>query len=374
MKKYLIVGGVGSIWMKEYIKNIHDWRNEHIYAITFVSLDEEIEKEYQKMGIELIYLDAGSSIFDKIKKALYLVWFGVLHRIKGDIGFCEIHMPSHSIQLFFITKMVSLLNSQNIIVFWGSDILRINKKIAKKLQPLIEMCKKVGLGTYEMQKTFRSYYGDIYNEKIFAAKFGSIGFDSIDKIKSQHSKGECKRMLGMNDEKKVIAIGYSGGREHQHIEVIRNMTELSDDIKNKIFIVIHMGSAYEEKYLEEIKQQLSQTNIENIIICKAFTIEEIGVLRMATDVFVHAQVSDALSSTVRECIYAGAILVNPKWINYREYDELGVRYLRYSDFSEIKNIITRIVQGEYNINLESNSKIVYDKYSWNAVKEDWNLE
>ena len=95
------------------------------------------------------------------------------------------------------------------------------------------------------------------------------------------------------------------------------------------------------------------------------------MLRLATDIFVHAQESDAFSASIQECVYGGSILINPSWIMYKEFDNVGIDYLTYNSYEQIGEYINNIIDKKVDINNSDKVHLLYDKYSWQAVKEDW---
>ena len=67
--------------------------------------------------------------------------------------------------------------------------------------------------------------------------------------------------------------------------------------------------------------------------------------------------------------FAGAVLINPTWINYSECKNLGIEYLEYEEWSQLPYIIRLALN--YNNDKEKNRKILYDNFSWAAVKDEW---
>lgn len=114
-----------------------------------------------------------------------------------------------------------------------------------------------------------------------------------------------------------------------------------------------------------------KSGIDYVIVDQMLPLESIGKLRVATDIFVHAQTTDALSGTIRECIFSEAILINPIWIRYQEYEKLGVDYIEYEQFDLLPEIIDDYLDGKYHIDTKRNAKLVSSVYSWDAVREDW---
>ena len=98
---------------------------------------------------------------------------------------------------------------------------------------------------------------------------------------------------------------------------------------------------------------------------------EIAVLRRATDIFIQAQITDALSGTIREVLYSGTILINPSWIKYREFDKIGIEYLQYDNIDDIADIVVRVLDGTYTVDTKKNKEKIYNSFSWKAVIDKW---
>ena len=82
--------------------------------------------------------------------------------------------------------------------------------------------------------------------------------------------------------------------------------------------------------------------------------------------FIHAQISDALAGSIKEYLYAGAVLINPEWIDYSECKEIGIGYLEYKAWEEIPNLLEKALRLNKDM-LLSNREKLYNYFSWNAL-------
>lgn len=94
--------------------------------------------------------------------------------------------------------------------------------------------------------------------------------------------------------------------------------------------------------------------------------EEIACLRLSADVFVHAQVSDALCTTIQEYLYTGAIVLNPDWIQYSDLRENRIAYIEYVCFDQIPDVVGTILKTRETEELP-NRAVLIDMSSWNMV-------
>ena len=367
MSNVFIIGGAGSIWQKEYIKNIHE--NDNVFLFIFQELDEGLKNEYDELKINLINIYGEYDNSSKLKRAKNMIRYA--YKLKKKIDFIEFHIPAANIQSIFVYLVMKIIGCDAITVFWGSDILRLKKNKAKYINPAIKNSKYICLGTEDMQEKFKQIFGNKYNDKFKNVKFGSLAIESIKKIEVDMSKEECKEWFNLPINKKVIAIGYNGEQAQQHEKILRSLDKLNEIYKSKIHLLIHYSGEFDIDYNEKIIKLLNASKITYTVLESRYSFDEVAKLRLATDIFIQGQISDGLSSTMRELFYAKAVIINPTWIGYKELDKVGVNYYKYNDFDEIIDILISILDNRSRISIENNSEIIDQKFSWRAVKKDW---
>jgi hypothetical protein len=105
------------------------------------------------------------------------------------------------------------------------------------------------------------------------------------------------------------------------------------------------------------------------------TDDEVGALRKSVNVYVNAQITDALAATVNEYIYAGATVLNPNWLNYNELKKLKIKYLDYNKIEEIPMIIEQQISDPNSYltlsDKEYNACKIWENYSWERKKKEW---
>ncbi len=370
-KTTLITGGAASIFMVEYLKRVHNPLEEKIYLFAYEEVPSHLKPQYENMGIQIVNLNKSKSKFSKISKFFTMFKFALKHRKYNTIDYCEVHIPPHSVQAYILGFVLKILRAKNFLIFWGSDILKLDSKYDKRMEYLLKQSHAVSLPTDNMREAFCNHFGNRYDDIMYNCKLGSLGFDAITETLKTSSREDCKRQLGIDPSQTVIAVGYNGKRRHQHIKAIDALGKLSAEIKEKITVLIHVGNECEADYMDEIKSSLKANNLKSCIIARPLSLEEIAPMRIATDIFLHAQISDAFASSIRECIYAGGLLINPTWIKYYEYDKLGIKFIKYDSFDEIPGIVTKIFTEGIQIDLKKNSELIYQNFSWEFLKKNW---
>lgn len=368
-KKVFILGGAASIWIKEYIKNIHYKEGNEVWIALFEKPPAAYFEEYEKMGVHILDLSEKTGTAGNFYKTAGLIQFALKHR-KCFFDHIEIHCPPSSRQADIFAVAAKIIAVKTIVVFWGSDILRINDSQARQIKKIVDIADQINLSTGEMRKAFRHFFGNKYDTKISSANFGSLAFEEIRKAKEGKSKNKLKGGFGLDPDRISVAVGYNGSQKQQHLKVIQALGRMDESSKNRIELMLHVPDCT-FSYMDELRAALTASGISYIIMDEMISLERIAELRCAMDIFIHAQVTDALSSTIREYIYAGTDLINPVWIRYDEFDRLGIEYCRYDDFDMLEECLKKLIDGEIRIDSERNSEIIYRNYSWDTVRNEW---
>lgn len=370
---FFIIGNASSVWMKEYIKEVHIRNNDEVYLTVYDKSALIYEDEYKKMGVTLIVLGNSSSKLEKLKKAMRLIKLAFNHRKKNCFDLVEIQSPPHNFQSEIIAAFLKIIKTKSFLMFWGSDILSINDKEAGKLERIVENVTSINRLSDKTYNVFKQHFGNKYDDKFTLSplRFGTLAIPYIKDMINKSSVIECKKRLGINHNKITIAIGYNGKRRHQHIRVMKEMNKLSKSVKESVHLIFHLVGYEDEGYIDQIREETESIGISYTIIKESLEFEEISTLRIATDVFLHAQTTDGLSGTIRECLYAGTVVVNPVWINYDELKAVGIEYIEYSDFGEIPSIVNRYLKGSLKVDVLKNRKLISELHSWDGVYDNW---
>lgn len=372
MLRVLIIGNASSVWLKEYVRNIHAPEGNRLCITAVEDLPAGYEQAYAESGAKIVSLGKKrGGLLSSAWKGVKLALFCLANRNSFD--FVELHSLTYGrLTSLGMLLAVRLLRAKKIACFWGSDLLAINASAARALEPIVAECDYLNVPTEAMVEAFCGYYGTKYDDKRVVVKFGSLAYSEIEKLKaSQPEKASHKAGFGLDEHRVTVAVGYNGQERQQHIPALASLAALPEECKDKIELLLHMSYGTDEEYLQRVRRAAEQSGISHVIITEAFELDKIAQMRMATDIFIHAQTSDALSGSIRECIYAETVLINPCWVPYPEYDAMGVEYFRYETFGELPGIVEDLLTGTAAVDVKKNAELVYNNYSWNAQRSSW---
>ncbi len=369
-KKILILGNAESMWVKEFIEFVLLGKTDQEIYVLAKNSGGEFAEFYKNNSVNLLQTDNPVKLI-KNKKLTTVI--NILHEVRRIKKFDVIHIHYLPLNMmsFIYSKFVLKYGNTVITSFWGSDLLQ-NDKPNKWQKKCLEKSNYITISGSILKEELVKKYGNVFLDKLRVIKFGISVFPYIDKQKEKFDKKKLKKMLGVNEEKTLVAIGYNARESQQHLEVVEQLKSLPKQYKERISFIFQFGTGVStQEYRDALKRVLDESGIEYVFTKGFLDKEQTAILRAAADIFVHAQKTDALSASVQEYLYAGAYVVNPVWIDYKELKEVGVQYIEYDSFDKLPHIIQDIVDEKMsNIGIH-NTQILKNFASWDAQKRKW---
>lgn len=369
-KRELMIAEADSFWTKRFVENVslplgHD--------ITIISPKNTLFSGfYESCGVRVILNSNTKSLFDKIPKIRGIYRNIRLRRIieKQNYDFLHVFYASQS-----SLKAVNLVkNSHDVYVtYWGSDLLRASATQINIGKSVLSKTKQIVVMTEDMKKCFKDKYGNEYVDKVSIIDMGISAFDSIDQYRSR--KNECKKFYSNESEEKFfITIAYNADVNQQHIKIIDALTLLPQEIKKRCFMILPMTyRRLDKQYILDVKQKAKESGIKHIVLEDFMNDDEIARMCVASDMFINAQTTDALSASMLEHLYSNSIIVNGTWLKYSFLENNNINCIKFEEFSEIKDIVENVLINKecMDLNDEKVKKILYQECSWETCRKKW---
>jgi len=274
----------------------------------------------------------------------------------------------------FYYKTIDLLRSLGNkvkITIWGSDFYRSSAEVRDKQGLYYEMIDSIQICTDAMKDDFLSYYKN-FEDKIQIAHFGITQFDLIDKISVEENIEDVKHKLNLPTDKKVITCGYNGSAGQQHLAILDAFSNLDDSLKEQVFLLLPMTYGVTIEILNQVREQLNLLEIDYLILTEDLTSEDVSRLRLASDIAINIQVTDAFSASIQEHLYSQNIVIVGEWLPYGKLEQSGVYYIK----SSLENLTLHIEETitKYPIIKERslvNKERMHQLSSWDVVTRDW---
>jgi len=365
--KIMVVGNANDNYVQEFIEYVLIDGDHQIWMAS--STDGSAYQDfYRKNNIHVIGPRLNLRILNGIpilSKAAQVIWKYAYFLKKYDV----IHILN--VHRYKFTRFFALLKPRIIYSYFGSELLRKNKDELEKQRKALKKASAITLATKDMVAHFREVYADGFDDRIHIVKYGVSGFDAIDRVLASEGKEACKRFFSIETGKTVISVGYNREPAQQHLEVLKRLSMLTESERKKIHIVLQMtyGSP-SESYMTSVESAVNGLGCTHSIFSDFMLADDVARLRVATDIFIHAQVSDAFSATVQEYLYCGTAVINPVWIKYNEIKERGIYYMEYSAFNELPGIVSAMLSADLPLNA-CNAEKLRSLSAWTSVSDQW---
>lgn len=374
--KILILGSADSIWVKEYIEFVlleAFKKNIQIY-VTGKCTENEFSDFYKENGVSIIELDCPVPMCKNGKIRTVYNLHAQVRKIAqtGKFDIIHIHYIPANVMSFVYRYGILKYGKKVITSFWGSDLLAASNTAGKIQKLCLNKSEAITVSGTILKRAMEKRYGFQYDHKVHTVRFGITALSYIDEIQRNYSHESIKRMLGISTDKILIAIGYNARASQHHLDVLKQFNDLDKEIKNKYAFVLQFGTGdASEEYKAQVYDCIDKSGIEYLITTGFLDKMKTAVLRSAVDIFIHAQDTDALSASVQEYLYAGAYVINPKWIQYEELKRAGAQYFEYDQFEEIMPAIMDACDFKQNEYKTRNKLAVKSVSSWEMQRPKW---
>lgn len=375
--RILLVGAADTIFITNYVKSLKNHMDVEVHVYSpFTRLGN-----YENYPYDYVHFEDDIVFKSKLMKKIgFLFWpfiqrkrfstFLKIHNTQFDIIHFHRIIPAWTLRPREYKKYCKKL----MLTFWGGELdvenLLTSRKLYKcRLKRLIELSDKV-INTFSDSRYFK-LFPDIKAKAIF----GQYGSSIIDEMQNV-DPANAKEMLGIPNGSVTILLGYSGKRIHNHFEILRRI--ISDvkfeQFKDLMFFILPMTRGGSEQYAKEIQLECERAGVKYLLIKdNYFSDRQVAELRMATDFVFQLSDFDGLSSSIKECLCAGSIVIMGGWLPYSPLRDIGFMYPEVQDVDEGVSVFYQLLESyplskqTYALNKETGK----DQYSWDKCIIDW---
>lgn len=263
-------------------------------------------------------------------------------------------------------------DSKSICSFWGSDLLRATGvSNVFYVELALRKASIITVQTRELAEILFCKYSRDFTQKTQCLPFtiSTEIYESIDKHKLDYKIiEEFKIKYNIPLDKKVIVISHNAFKENNHIEVLKELKKLPHSIKKEITIVLPLSYGRNDKYVEELKAILIE-DIKIILIYEYLDSKEIALLRLSTNIMIQMPISDALSGTMTEVLYAGNKVIAGSWLPYGLLRRNGIVFSEIDNFSDLVPAIVEVLNST---EITNNDLIIKSLLFPNITTPLWN--
>ncbi len=374
-KMKVLLWSVCSPWTMNFVEN---FLVKHNYEVWILSIGnnrdcKEYADFYKRKGLHLIELPPLALKMYEGKIGFFKAIYGRFLKLKAVIK----AGPFDIINMQFVYYadlpdaifLKYFMRAKLILSYWGSDLFRVDRDELVLQGRYVRHADFITFDNLDLEKEFKKTYN--WGKKIpsKAALLGLPVLDIINKSCGDKAKDDIRRKWGIAKDKIVIAIGYNGIPQQQHKRILNVIRRLDKQYKEKIILLLQMSYGGSREYKRSVIKAVKRTEYEYIDIQHFLSNSEVAELRIMTDIFINAQTTDAFSGSVCEYLFADTIIINAKWLLYKEFEKYDFQYLEFESFDDIPLLIQKVVEQE--IDTFKNKELVWKLRSWEHCDSKW---
>lgn len=306
--------------------------SEFIRNLKKTNPNVEVSLVYNKQRVESIPDDLLENTSEMIVVGLYsgkikirflrqvvtLVSFmGAFARIaKKKYDIVNIHYARP--RLFYVIPWIKKLSNTIVISPWGSDVFQVeDKRDIKYLRKVYSITNFVTISrdSFLGQQVITKFR--VNPNKMVKLGWGGEFFDYIQENSSSVTTEEAKKRFGING-RYVITCGYNPLRQQRHEEIIDAIYSVKDQLPTNLTLLFPFTycDGWTEEYRKSIKEKGQRLGFDLIAVEDRLSMHDLLRLRMATDIFVHIQATDAGARSVMEYVACNKKVVHGAWVKY----------------------------------------------------------
>lgn len=257
----------------------------------------------------------------------------------------------------------------------GSDLYRDSKKLAYKTYQLniLNHADWFSSENSETKKEFLKTYGQKYETVPHTInRFGVDIFDAI--IRRKNSGKQDKHFFNVPTNKIIICCGYNANSAHQHITIIKILKRLPQSMLEKLFFIFPMTYGENPKgYTKKIRDALNELTNNYVILEKFMNTDEMAAVVESTDIMIHVQTTDQMSSTMLAHMFNGNVVIAGSWLPYNSLKERGIYFVNVNKIEELDKVLTDVIENLelYKNKCNENKALVYAMSSWDSCIKEW---
>lgn len=360
MKKYsILIVGINCYFghISEFIINLK--KKNPLVDITLITspLPNEISKNFQEYTNRIVVFNAiGNRIVPKflskwVNAMLCYSQFFWLH-LRNHFDIVDLHFVKPFIK--YAMPVIKRMTKNVLITPWGSDVLRVEDE--KSIKELIQIYSQANYITVSRDSQIGRHI--VSKFKVNPVKMVKLGwggefFDYIQENSGNTTIEEAKDRFGLKD-KYVITCGYNTQKSQRHEEILKAIHSVKEQLPDNLTLLIpctyvfYRGKSEQKKqYVEFLKEKGKELGLDIVVVEEHLDLADLLKLRMATDIFVHIQSTDAGSRSVMEYVACNKKLVHGAWVRYAYLeDNKPSCYFPVDSIENLGAVIVKAYQSE----------------------------
>lgn len=368
----LILGNFESFYVVQYVKNLKKVNPQaHLFFWGYTREKNDTDRSFLSCYDEYCFFDIkrlmNSSALGKLTivselRKSFRTFVSGKHFDYVNIQYIK---PEYS----FLLDYFKQISSKLVLTPWGSDVLAVNrfyKFFVKRLFNAADFITgEEGRFTQDVKRIFK-----VPESKMVHCVIGFEPIEYIFEHKKETDINEAKRQLGI-DNHYTITCGYSANQVHRHLEIIEAIHQVQNQLPDNLLLLFPFTYHRVPEYIEKVKQKINEYGLKAVYFEHFLDMKDLFLLRMATDMFIHVQPTDASSASLWEYLLCEKKIINGSWLQYPELMKNGKK--PYFELDKLENLGQKIAEVYQSSPINFSPELFQDfeKKQWKVAIKDW---
>jgi hypothetical protein len=293
------------------------------------------------------------------------------HSLLGEYDLCHFHYLDLA-----LSEPVSYLPPDVPVVLsiWGSDLMdTAGTDVYSTHMSICERADIITVRSLAMREIFLSKFGRRFLPKIRLAKLAGRLSDVIDTLPKEASRAAFCAKHDIDPAKRIVCLGHSGWPRDRHVQLLKSIASSPATVKESVTFVLPMTYGASSDYLRQTSSAARETGLDVHILTEFMSLEEVGMMRLASDIMVFLPEQDALSAAMCETIYAGNAVITGAWLPYMELWDRQIELFRIEDIGELPHMLASVLRDFESIarGLSHNRTKIRSLMDYKYVIDEW---
>lgn len=368
----LILGNFTSIYIVQFVRHLKKQNpNAHLFFWGYQPTIDNTDADYKSCYDEYYLFEAEhstqTSFLQKVNTAHKLrVHFS---KFASNKHFDYVNIHYIKPDYFFVLDSLKRKSTKLVLSPWGSDVYRIHG-IYKWLVKGIFKAADCITGC---DNRFTHDFIHIFNVpecKLRDCELGDEAFDYIVEHKNSIDSDNAKKQLSI-DNHYVISCGYNASEAHQHMKIIDAISQVKNQLPENTLLLFPLTYPDNPEYKEQIKKRIHDSGLKAVYFEQFLNIHQLFLIRQATDMFIHVQVSDAASASLCEYLLCEKKIINGTWLQYPELKKNNIT--PYFEVESIDQLSKAVVNAYHAKPIKIGEELIQDfeRQQWKVVIKKW---
>ena len=304
------------------------------------------------------------------------------------LAFLRLHLRSHFdiVDIHFVKPYIKYAMpiirrmTKNIVITpWGSDVMRVeNAKSIDVLCKIYSQARYITIGKDSQTGRCAIEKFKVNPDKMVALGWGGEFFDYVEENSEKVTTEEAKARFGLSG-RYVITCGYNLQKLQRHEDIINAIYDIKDQLPENLTLLFlctynHYNGG-EDRRAQRIlswKERCKKYGLDMVVVEEHLNLADLLKLRMATDIFVHVQTTDAGSRCVMEYVFCNKKVVHGSWIKYPYLENYKPScYFPVDKMENLGSCIVKAYQGKIEELPQEVKNIILER-GWSHKMNLWN--